>query len=160
MLSRHDPHAPADGASIRFRANTFHLQPVIFRGAVISQQRRRFVHIDDDYVDVAIIIEVPESRTAAGARLGNDGASLGGDVGEASIPQVSVENPPLLKRKVELPGIDFGEYVAVRHKYVRPPIVIEVEQANSPSQIPCVAPKTALQHSVVKRPIPTVVIQV
>src|SRR5256885_12569870 len=107
MLSRHDPHARADGASVRLRANTFHLQPVVFRGAVISQHRRRFVHIDDDYVDVAIIIEVPESRTAAGARLRDDGASLGGGVGEASLPQVSVENLPLLKRKCELPGIDF-----------------------------------------------------
>src|SRR3954469_18585779 len=140
MLSRDDPHAGADCASVRLRANTFHLQPVVFRRAVISQQRRRFVHIDDDYVDVAIIIEVPESRTAAGARLRDDGASLGGDVGKASVPQISVENLPLLKREVELPAIDFGENVAVRHKYVRPPIVIEVEEANSPSQIPCVAP--------------------
>src|SRR5205814_2371436 len=93
----------------RLSPNTFHFEPVVFRRAVVAQQRRGFIHIDDDYVDVAVVVEVSESRTAAGARLRYHCARLGSDVGKTSIPEVSIQDLPLLKRKVQLLGVDLRE---------------------------------------------------
>src|SRR5258708_771274 len=56
-------------SAIGFCAFELNLKPVYFAGEVVSQKRRRFVKVDDDDVNVAIIIEISESAATA-AMLG------------------------------------------------------------------------------------------
>ena len=64
-----------DRASIGFNALEFHLNPNLFslkdrcagKGRILFQ-------IDDQHVDIAVIVEIPESASGAGVGLGNSGA--------------------------------------------------------------------------------------
>jgi hypothetical protein len=106
-------HARANGASVRLSPNTFHLQPIVLGGAVISQKRGRLVHVDDHDVNVPIIIEVPERRSAAGTRLTQRRATVGRNVSKAPIPKVPIDNLSLLEGEVQFLCVHFREDVAV-----------------------------------------------
>src|SRR5581483_3175424 len=133
MLSRHHAHAGADGAPVRLGSHTLHLQPAILRWGVVAQERRRLIHVDDDHIDVAIVIEVPECRSAAGPGLCNHCAARGRDVGKTSVPQISVENLPLLEGKVQFLAVDLREDVTVAHEYVGPAVIVDIAEAYAPA---------------------------
>src|ERR1035437_2130936 len=113
MSAGNHTHTGANRASVRLGPNAFHLQPIVLRGAVISQKRGWLVHVYDHDVNVSVIIEVSECRSAAGARLIQRGAAIGGDVGKASVPKVPVDNLSLLEGEVQFLRVHFGEDVTV-----------------------------------------------
>src|SRR5207249_3446002 len=56
------PDAGAVGAG----ALELHLDPPVGPGIVVAEQRRRLVHVHDQHVDVAVVVEVAEGGPAAG----------------------------------------------------------------------------------------------
>src|SRR2546425_6333511 len=60
-------YAGADGAAIGLQTNQLDLQPSILIPAIIAEQRRGLVHVHDEHIDIAIVVEVAEC--AAPARM-------------------------------------------------------------------------------------------
>src|SRR5260370_17423010 len=58
--ARCDGDARAECRAIRPGANQLQLQPMIAILDVVPQQRRRLVHVPDDHVDIAIVVEISE----------------------------------------------------------------------------------------------------
>src|SRR6202034_2037979 len=66
VVTRRNPRA--DGSTVRLYADQLDLQPVVVPAHVVAKQRRRFVQIDNQHVDVAVIIEIAEGASAAAVR--------------------------------------------------------------------------------------------
>src|SRR5258705_8065895 len=64
-------HPCANRAAIASHSNQQDFQPVVSARQIISQQRWWLVHVPHEDVDVAIIVEIPESAAAAGVNIGN-----------------------------------------------------------------------------------------
>jgi len=62
-------HPRSNRAAVGFHSFEFHLDPVLFSLDVISQQGWRFIHIDDEDVEISVIIEISEGAAAAGLEL-------------------------------------------------------------------------------------------
>ena len=62
-------HSCSDRAAIAAHSNQQDFQPVVLPRKIISQQGRRLVHVPNENVDVAIIVEVPESAPTAGVDI-------------------------------------------------------------------------------------------
>src|SRR6059036_1882163 len=58
-------YAGPDGAAIGPQTNQLDLQPSILIPAIIAKQRRGLVHVHDEHIDIAIIVEVAERASAA-----------------------------------------------------------------------------------------------
>ena len=82
-------HARADGAAVRLHAHQQDLQPVAASGDVVPQQRRRFVHVDDDHVHVAIVVEIAECATPARVRRRHAGARFLDELLEPAVAEVA-----------------------------------------------------------------------
>ena len=50
--------AGTDCTSIRLHALQLYLQPVLADFQIVSQQRRWFIHIDNQHIHVAVVVEV------------------------------------------------------------------------------------------------------
>src|SRR5207245_1141665 len=83
--------ARADAAAIGFRADGFDFDPVVGGAGIATQQLRKIVDGIDDDVEVAVIVEVAEGASARGDRRGNSGASVIGNIFEAPVAQIFVE---------------------------------------------------------------------
>ena len=64
-------HPRSNRAAVGFHSFEFHLDPVLFSLDVISQQGWRFIHIDDEDVEISVIIEISEGAAAARVSIGH-----------------------------------------------------------------------------------------
>src|SRR5580658_8604782 len=69
-------HPRPDRAAVGCHSFEFHLDPVLFSFDVISQQGWRFIHIDDEDVEISVIVEISEGAAAAAVSVGHAGPSL------------------------------------------------------------------------------------
>src|ERR1700722_2691500 len=69
-------HPRSDRTAVGFHSFEFHLDPVLFSLDIISQQGWRFIHIDDEDIEIPVIIEISEGAAAAGVSVGHAGPSL------------------------------------------------------------------------------------
>ena len=64
-------HARADRASVRLRADQLHFDPMARLVAlphVVTEEGWRLIHVHDEYVDIAVVVEIAEGAAAAGMR--------------------------------------------------------------------------------------------
>ena len=71
-----DENSGSSGAAIGLYALQLHLDPVRLAAQVIAQQRRRLVEINDQYVDIPVVVEVPKSASSTTVGLRNARAGL------------------------------------------------------------------------------------
>jgi len=57
--------AGSDCTSVGLYALQFDLQPVLLQHLIVSKQRRRLIHVDNQQVHVAIVVEVAEGTSPA-----------------------------------------------------------------------------------------------
>ena len=76
MVAGDHAHPGADSGAIALGADQLDLDPVLPVAAVVAQQRRQVVHIQNQHVDVAIVVVVAEGRAAAGEALADAGPRL------------------------------------------------------------------------------------
>src|SRR5690242_14180252 len=81
--------ARSNGAAIALGPFQAHFNPMIACGRIVSQQRRRFVAVHHQNIDVAIIIEVAERSPATGMARGNAWACLIAEFHEGSVTLIS-----------------------------------------------------------------------
>ena len=58
-------NAGAYGASVGSAADKFDLEPVAAAAEIVPQQRRWLVEVDDKGVEIAVVVEVSDGKTAA-----------------------------------------------------------------------------------------------
>ena len=58
-------HARSDRAAIRFHSLQLDLEPVLFRPSGHCAAERRLIHVHDQHVHIAVVVEVAESASAA-----------------------------------------------------------------------------------------------
>ena len=77
MFAGDHAHAGADRGAIALGADQFDLDPVLLVAAVVAQQGRQVVHVQNQRVDVAIVVVVAEGGAAAGELFADAGSHLG-----------------------------------------------------------------------------------
>src|ERR1700735_4859167 len=87
-----DQHAGSDRTAIRFHTLQLHFQPALFDCYVISQKRGRLIHVDDENVEVAIVIEVSEGASPATVRRGNAVTRLRLQFFKSAVSQIPKQN--------------------------------------------------------------------
>src|SRR5947207_639248 len=127
--------ARADAAAIGFRADGFDLDPVIRGTGIATQELRKIVDSVDDHVEVAVIVKVAESATARSDRRGDSGPGVVGDILEAPVAEIFVEQFALRITRFRLELLDFGIDVAVADEDVGPAVVVHVKKTAAPSEI-------------------------
>src|ERR1041384_366805 len=65
-----------DRAAVRLCSNQFNFEPMIRTAHIVAQQRRRFVEIDHQNIQVSIIVEVAERASTATVVRSNAGSSF------------------------------------------------------------------------------------
>src|ERR1019366_631227 len=71
-----DQRAGADGAAVGFGGVQLELEPAVVPFDVIAEQRRWFVEVDDQNIEIAIVVEVTEGAAAAAVGGAYAGAAL------------------------------------------------------------------------------------
>src|SRR5581483_6569577 len=138
MLAGHNPHPRANCAAVGLGTDASHLDPIVSGAAIVAEQGRGLIHVDDYRVHVPIIIKVTECRPTAAVQLVNRRSSLGSDIGKSAIAQILVYELALPECHMEFTGVYFWEHMPIGHENVRPSVIIEVKQADAPPQISCV----------------------
>src|SRR5438309_1314801 len=127
--------ARADAAAIGFRADGFDFDPVVGGAGIATKQLRKIVDGVDDDVEVAVIVEVAEGASARGDRRGNSVASVIGNIFEAPVAQIFVEQLALRITRSSLELLDLGINVTVANEDVGPAVIVHVKKTAAPAEI-------------------------
>ena len=130
---RNTCQARADPATIRFRANGAHLDPVVIQLRIATQELGIVVDRVDDHVDVAIVVEVAEGTASGCNWIGDPGPHLQRNVCKMAVAQVSIEQLTLWVSSLGLQLLNFGIHMPIADQDVGPAIVIEIEEAAAPA---------------------------
>src|SRR5450432_2956601 len=85
--------ACANRAAVGLGADELNLEPVVFLGTIVAQQRRRFIDIHDDHVHIPVVVEISKSATTAGVRRRHSRASLLYQSFKSAVPQIPKDDP-------------------------------------------------------------------
>src|SRR2546425_10566760 len=127
--------ARADGAAVGLHADQLDLQPIVLRRQIAAEKLRIIVDGVDYDVEIAVIVEIAEGAAARGDGNGDAGAGLAGDVGEAAVAEIFVEQLLLRVAGFGLELLDLGIDVTVADENVGPAVVVHVEKAAAPAEI-------------------------
>src|SRR6266566_9546884 len=83
--------ARANGAAVGLYADQLDLQPIVLRREIAAEKLRIIVDGVDDDVEVAVIVEIAEGGAARSNGNGDAGAGLAGNIGEAAVAEIFVE---------------------------------------------------------------------
>ena len=137
VLSGDTGHARANAAAIGFHANGLNPDPMILRLRLQLQHRRKRVHVVDDDLSSAVVIEIAQSNSASAARLGDGCACCRGNIEEAAIAHIAIENAWLEKGYSPACFIDLGVDMTIGNKQIGPAIVVEIGEAAAPPDPLC-----------------------
>jgi len=129
------PEARADAAAIGFCADGFDFDPVVAGARIAAEELGEIVDSVDDDVEVAVIVEVAEGAAARGHGRGDAGAGVVGNVIEAAVAEIFVEQLALRIAGFGLELLDFGIDVAVADENVGPAVVVHVKKTAAPAEI-------------------------
>src|SRR3989442_1707918 len=99
---------------------------------VVMQNPRRTIIRRDQYVDAAVIIDVPEGGAAAHAQLRENRSGIAAFINESPFPSRIADQQVALEEGIRLTALFLAQCnCPVRQKQVEPSIVIEIEPAGS-----------------------------
>src|SRR5271169_4529429 len=102
MLTRNHPHPRSNRRAIALGSHQLDLYPVLFVAALIAQQRWQIVHIQNQYIHVAVVVIVSECGSPAGEMLADAGSHLWGHVFETAVAEIPVHQPGILESLPEI----------------------------------------------------------
>ena len=126
-------HPGANAGAIALYSDRLHLDPVILGGDIVPEKGGRLVHIDDQNIHVAIVIEVPECAAAAGVWRGNTGTRLVNQLLELAVPQIAKNDP---RRFCGITGqllLNFRIHIAGNQEQIRTAVIVEIHDTRAPS---------------------------
>src|SRR5580704_19789407 len=113
MRAGHDANARADRGAIARCADELDLDPILLVAAVIAQQRRRIIHIQNQHVDVAVVVVIAERGTATRKLLRNSRTHLRRNVLESSVAETAIHETWILELLSGVVPLYFRIHVAV-----------------------------------------------
>ena len=123
----------ADREPVPGRGRGAHRDPVALRRLPVLQQRRRIVHVVDDEVEIAVVVEITDSEAAANA---GDLQTRAGAIRHVAEPRAQAQQQ-LVLLPVGLPELrvllDVREDVAVGKEQIERAVEIGVEERRAPS---------------------------
>src|SRR5262249_37700186 len=134
-VSRDDFDPSAVSATVALAANQLKREKVVPIAAVVAENRRRAVEVIDDYVHVAIVVEIAERRATTDGRLIHCRADFRSDRGERSVTVVAVKQLALRVRDLQLRSRQLRIDVAVDHHQIQPAVVVIIEKSAAPTDI-------------------------
>ena len=69
MCARYHAHASPNRGAIAFRSNQLDLDPILLVAAIVAKQRRQIVHVQNQSINIAVVVIVPERGPATGKML-------------------------------------------------------------------------------------------
>src|ERR1700761_3237035 len=160
MLAGYHAYPRSDGCAIALGSQQFDLDPVLLVAAIISKQRRRVVHIENQNVDVAIVVVVSKRGAAAGILFAYPGTHLRRHVFEAPVAEVPVNQARVLEGLAEVVLVYLRINMAVDLNNVCPAIVVIIDKAAAPRHVAVVNSHPGSKGYVAERAVAIVVIQV
>src|SRR5581483_2881310 len=130
-----DQNPRADSASIRLHTFELHLEPILFSTQIVPQQRRSFIQIHNQNVDVAIIVEIPESASAAAMGRRYAMSRSVDEFLELAVPQVSKHSARRLVGILRQLAFNFGINVAGYHEQVGVAVIVQITNSGSPADV-------------------------
>jgi len=140
LASVMDQHPSTNGAAIGFYALQFHLDPIGLTAKVIAQERGRFIEIDDEYVDIAVIVEVSEGTSPATVCCRDARTCLLDELFENPAAQIPKDNARCFEGVLCQGSFDLRVNVAGNHEDVWKTVVVEVDDADAPAHVTCFHP--------------------
>ena len=128
-----DEHSRPNPAAIRLHSLKLDLDPVLLSRKIVSQQRRRLVHVDDENVYVPIVVEIAERAAAAGMKLCNSRPRFGAKLFERRISQITKNDVGRFIGKIGQLALNFRIDIPRYNENVGIPIVVEIDNARSPT---------------------------
>src|SRR5438105_1916113 len=104
-------------------------------GNIVAQQRRRFVHVHDENIEIAIVIEIAERHAATGMSLGNRGTRLQQFL-KFTAPQIAKEDSRRLVGKLRILTLHLRKGASGDPEQVWQTIVVQICNTISPTDIP------------------------
>ena len=103
---------------------------------IVAQQRRRLVHVHHRDVHVAVVVEIAERTAPAGVRRRDATASFLDQFLEAAVAQIAKHESRRSERIRGQRPFHFRVHAAGDEEQVRKPIVVQIDDARSPSDKP------------------------
>ena len=120
-----------------------HGKPVVVRGAVIAQQQRLLIGVDDENVQIAVVIVIASGGTAANEPVLEGGAGHLRHLGEEAVAVVYEQLILLPVGGLWIEALDVFVDMPVGDKEIHIPVGVGVEQVDAESQ----AVKTARRQT-------------
>ena len=128
-----DRHSRADGESVSCRGHGAHRHPVMLGRLPILQQRRGLVHVADDEIEIAVVVEISHGKAAADRRDLQARARAFRHVAESGA-EVQEQLVLLAVGFAELrESVDVRENVAVGEEQIELSVEVGVEKGGAPA---------------------------
>src|SRR5450432_449264 len=152
-------YSRADGASIAFGAHQLDLDPMVGPGHIVAKQGWRLVHVHDEDIDVAVIVEIAEGTAPAGVCRRNAGAAFVDQFLESPAAEIAENQARRLERISGDAALHFGVDASGDHEQVGKSIVVEIDDARSPPNVPGLDAEPRADSHVVEVTLPVVQIE-
>ena len=104
-------------------------------GSDIFQKRRSFAHIDDDNLQFAVVVEIPDRETARRVGSTDAGSTLRGKIKKLAVAAIPVEQAGLFEMFGSVGLVNLGIHMPIGDDQILPTIVVKVEKGRTPSQV-------------------------
>ena len=153
-------HTRSDSGAIAFRPNQFQLDPILQIAAVVAQQGRDVIHIQNQRIDVPVIVIISESRAPTGESLADSGPHFCGNILELAFAQILVYEARILECLTDVVAVNFGIDVPVDLHNIRPTVIVVIQKSAAPRHVLVVDPHAGRERHVAEGSVAVVVIQV
>src|ERR1035437_4352869 len=160
MLAGHYLDARADGRAVAMGAEQFDVDPIVFVAAVISQQRRVIVHVQDQYVHVTIVVKVAKGAAAAGIYRSYPRAQILGNVLELRVSQIAIDESWRNKMPAHVVLINLGINLAGDVEDIGPAVVVVIRKSRAPANILRIDAQPGNKSYVTERAVAVVVVEI
>src|SRR5215472_1457606 len=124
-----------DRTPVRLHPFELHFDPVLLRADVISEQRRRFIQVHNQNIDVPVVVEITEGATTAAMRIAYSRASLFHELFKCLVAEVAENRARSLVGILRQLSFDFRVNVPGGHEQVWIAIVVEIDHPRSPTDV-------------------------
>src|SRR5437773_3948229 len=129
QISSNNLYSRAYSVTIGFGSDKEYLQPVIRIPAIVAQQLRSLPVVVYQDVQIAIVIEVTDRRTATDSRQDKIRPELIADVLKDAAAGVAEHELRLGILRVCVIALDIIEHVTVRHKQVTRSVIVVIKKS-------------------------------
>jgi hypothetical protein len=129
------PHSGADSVPVRRPTRKLQHDPVVPRIRVIAEERRPLVHVRDEDVCIAVVVEIAERGAAARSFDEQRASDFFRSVPETTRADVDEHLLPLTVRRATSRAIHLGIHVAVGDEEGEAAVIVEVSEPGAPPEV-------------------------